>query len=56
MTYDPHTAPTHWRSVARPITTKAAVQGRQIDRVRALRLALLLGLIGFWAMVFMALF
>ncbi len=56
MTYDPNVAPHAWQPAPRPQMAKTAAGASPIDGVRVARLAILVGLVGFWTVVVMAVF
>lgn len=58
MSYDPHTSASHWQhrhtKAAHPNAPRTI--GIEVDKVRLARLVILLALVGFWTLVFMAIF
>lgn len=55
MSYDPNALPRSWHPT-HPTQPQATIYPVRIDTIRLARLAILLGLAGFWALVFMVLF
>lgn len=58
MSYDPNASASHWhpRHAKAAHTNGPRTIAVEVDRIRLARLLILLALVGFWAMVFMAIF